>query len=84
MSSRHADHHGEYLRLACIASQRLLASPFATQFQAATAVGNVCSLASVGGTVVRVIGRTHFCAHSVDICVEARIPEARRSCDRTS
>jgi hypothetical protein len=80
MSSRHAEHHGEYLRLACIAIQRLLASPFASQFQAATAVGNVYSLASIRGTVVRVTGRRCFCAHSVDICVEVRrvvVPQAR-------
>jgi hypothetical protein len=78
MSSRHADDHGEYLRLACVATQRLLASRFASQFQAATAVGNVYSLASFpGGTVVRVTGRRCFCAHSVDICVEARLPQAR-------
>ena len=30
-----------------------------------------------GGTVVRVTGRRCFCAHSVDICVEARLPQAR-------
>ena len=77
MSSRHADDHGEYLRLGCAATQRLLASRFASQFQAATAVGNVYSLASFRGTVVRVTGRRCFCAHSVDICVEARFPQAR-------
>jgi hypothetical protein len=49
MSSRHADDHGEYLRLGCAATQRLLASRFASQFQAATAVGNVYSLASFPG-----------------------------------
>jgi len=77
MSSRHADDHGEHLRLGCAATQRLLASRFASQFQAATAVGNVYSLAFPGGTVVCMTGRRCFCAHSVDICVEARLPQAR-------
>jgi hypothetical protein len=49
MSSRHADDHGEYLRPGCVATQRLLASRFASQFQAATAVGNVYSFASFPG-----------------------------------
>ena len=72
MSSRHAEHYGEYRRLACAASARLLASRFALQFQAATAAGNVHSLAAMpGGNVVGVTGRSCSCAHSVDICVEA-------------
>ena len=32
MSSRHAEHHGEYRRPACVASTRLLASRLASQF----------------------------------------------------
>ena len=80
MSSRHAEHHGEYPRLACVATRRLLASPFASQFQAATNAGNVHSLASMsGGTVVGVTGRKCFYAQSVDICVEAREVAASRA-----
>jgi hypothetical protein len=72
MSSRHADDHGEYLRLGCAATQRLLASRFASQYQAATAVGNVYSLASFsGGTVVRVTGRRCF-VHTLWISVWKR------------
>ena len=72
MSSRHAEHPGEYPRLACVATRRLLASRFASQFQAATNAGNVHSLTSMpGGTVVGVTGRRCFYAQSVDICVEA-------------
>ena len=75
MSSRHAEHYGEYPGVACIATPRLLASRFASQFQAATAAGNVHSLTSMPeGTVVCATGRRCFCAHSVDICVEARVP----------
>lgn len=81
MSSRHAEHHGEYPRLACVATRRLLASPFASQFQAVTNAGNVHSLASMsGGTVVGVIARRCFYAQSVDICVEVTevaVPHAR-------
>jgi hypothetical protein len=74
MSSRHAEHHGEYSRLACVATRRLLASPFASQFQSASASGSLhLSLTSMpGGTVVGVASRKRFCAQSVDICVEAR------------
>ena len=90
MSSRHAERPGEYPRLACAAGRRLLASPFASQFQAANAAGNPhSSLISVpGGTVVGVTGRTWICAQSVDIYVEAQevaVPYApttrRRSVD---
>ena len=49
MSSRHAEHYGEYSGVACIATLRLLASRFASQFQAATAAGNVHSLTSMPG-----------------------------------
>ena len=73
MSSRHAEHHGEYPRLACMATRRLLASPFASQFQAAAAARNVHSSISMPGeTVVGVTGRRCFRAQSVDICVEVR------------
>ena len=74
MSSRHAEHYGEYRGVACIATSRLLASRFASQFQAANASGNRhLSLTSMpGGTVIGVTGRRRFYAQSVDICVEAR------------
>jgi len=74
MSSRHAEHPGEYSRLACAATPRLLASPFASEFQAANASGNLhLSLTSMpGGTVVGVTCLRRFYAQSVDICVEAR------------
>jgi hypothetical protein len=80
MSSRHAEHCGEYPGVACVATRRLLASRFASQFQAATAAGNIHSLTSMpGGTVVSVTGDRCFCAHSVDICVEVSqvvVPQA--------
>jgi hypothetical protein len=74
MSRRHAERPGEYPRLACAARRRLLASPFASQFQAASAAGNVhlWLISMVGGTVVGVTGRRWICAQSVDICVEAQ------------
>jgi hypothetical protein len=82
MSSRHAEHLGEYPRLACDATRRLLASRFASQFQATTTAGRVDSLTSMpGGTVVGVTGRRCFCAQSVDIYVDARevvVPHARK------
>ena len=73
MSSRHAEHGDEYRRLACVASPRLLASRFASQFSDSyrSRQRSLVSL-NAGVTVVRVIGRRCFCAHSVDICVEAR------------
>ena len=81
MSSRHAEHDGEYRRLACVASPRLLASRFASQFSDSyrSRQRSLVSL-NAGGTVVRVIGRRCFCAHTVDICVEAGqvvVPQAR-------
>jgi hypothetical protein len=81
MSSRHAEHPGEYSRLACAAKPGLLASPVASQFQAANASTDLhLSLTSMpGGTVAGVTGRRHFYAQSVDICVEARevtVPDA--------
>jgi hypothetical protein len=80
MSSRHAEHDGEYRRLACVASPRLRASRFASQLSDSyrSRQRSLVSL-NAGGTVVRVIGRRCFCAHSVDICVEAGqvvIPQA--------
>ena len=80
MSSRHAEHNGEYRRLACVAFQRLLASRSALPFQAATGAGNVHSLASMLGIVVGVTDRKCFCAHSVDIYVDVShvvVPRAR-------
>jgi hypothetical protein len=81
MSSRHAEHGDEYRRLACVASARLLASRFASQFSDShrSRQRSLVSL-NAGVTVVRVIRRRCFCAHSVDICVEARqvvVPQAR-------
>ena len=49
MSSRHAEHYGEYPGVACVATLRLLASRFASQFQTATAAGNSHSSTSMPG-----------------------------------
>ena len=69
---RHAEQDGEYRRLAWVATPRLLASRFASQFQAATAAGNVARQPRCRkGAVVGVTGHRCFCAQSVDICVEA-------------
>jgi hypothetical protein len=72
MSSRHAEHPGEYPRLGCAATRRLLASRFASQFQAATAAGSSVASLMPGETVVGVTDRRRFYAQPVDNRVEAR------------
>jgi hypothetical protein len=81
MSSRHAEHHGQYPNLACVAYPRLLASRFASQVSGSyrSRQHSFVNL-DAGGTVVSVTGRRCFYAHSVDICVEVRqvvVPQAR-------
>jgi hypothetical protein len=81
MSSRHAEHCGEYSG-GCLRRDPAIASVAVRLAVSGSDRSRQHSLVNLdaGGTVVSVTGDRCFCAHSVDICVEARqvvVPQAR-------
>jgi len=81
MSSRHAEHCGEYSG-GCLRRDPAIASVAVRLAVSGNYSSRQHSLVNLdaGGTVVSVTGDRCFCAHSVDICVEARqvvVPQAR-------
>ena len=60
MSSRHAEHDGEYRRLACVAYPRLLASRFASQYSDSYRIRRRLLVSLNAGGSVGVIGVAAF------------------------